>query len=89
MHTVDVEKGISIYSISIWQAIRLIQACVDVLSSNGWLSPALSAMELAQMMTQAMWSKDSFLKQLPHFTSDIIKRCTEKVRQSLLITKTV
>jgi hypothetical protein len=36
-------------------------------------------MELAQMVTQAMWSKDSYLKQLPHFTSDIIKRCTEKV----------
>jgi pre-mRNA-splicing helicase BRR2 len=36
-------------------------------------------MELAQMVTQAMWSKDSYLKQLPHFTPDIIKRCTEKV----------
>lgn len=61
------------------QAIRLIQACVDVLSSNGWLSPALAAMELAQMVTQAMWSKDSYLRQLPHFTSEHIKRCTEKV----------
>lgn len=61
------------------KAIRLIQACVDVLSSSGWLSPAVAAMELAQMVTQAMWSKDSYLKQLPHFTSDIIKRCTEKV----------
>lgn len=60
------------------KAIRLIQACVDVLSSNGWLSPAVAAMELAQMVTQAMWSKDSYLKQLPHFTSDIIKRCQEK-----------
>jgi pre-mRNA-splicing helicase BRR2 len=59
------------------KAIRLIQACVDVLSSNGWLSPALTAMELAQMVTQAMWSKDSYLKQLPHFTGDIIKKCTE------------
>ena len=35
-----------------------------VLSSNGWLSPAIAAMELAQMVTQAMWSKDSYLKQL-------------------------
>jgi pre-mRNA-splicing helicase BRR2 len=56
---------------------------VDVLSSNGWFSPALAAMELAQMMTQAMWSKDSSLKQLPHFTSDLIKRCTEKVCMTL------
>jgi pre-mRNA-splicing helicase BRR2 len=60
------------------KAVRLIQACVDVLSSNGWLSPAVAAMELAQMVTQAMWSKDSYLKQLPHFTQDIVKRCTEK-----------
>lgn len=60
------------------KAIRLIQACVDVLSSNGWLSPAVAAMELAQMVTQAMWSKDSYLKQLPYFTQDIIKRCTDK-----------
>uniref|UniRef100_A0A672R3C1 Activating signal cointegrator 1 complex subunit 3 n=1 Tax=Sinocyclocheilus grahami TaxID=75366 RepID=A0A672R3C1_SINGR len=62
------------------KAVRLIQACVDVLSSNGWLSPALAAMELAQMVTQAMWSKDSYLKQLPHFTSEHIKRCMDKVR---------
>lgn len=32
--------------------MRLVQACVDVLSSNGWLSPALAAMELAQMVCQ-------------------------------------
>lgn len=61
------------------KAIRLIQACVDVLSSNGWLSPALAAMELAQMVTQAMWKKDSYLKQLPHFTTEIVKRCNERV----------
>ena len=50
-----------------------------MLSSNGWLSPALAAMELAQMVTQAMWNKDSYLKQLPHFGGDLIKKCTEKV----------
>ena len=53
------------------KAIRLIQACVDVLSSNGWLSPAIAAMELAQMVTQAMWSKDAYLKQLPHFNKEV------------------
>jgi pre-mRNA-splicing helicase BRR2 len=31
------------------------------------------------MIIQSMWSKDSYLKQLPHFTNDIIQRCTEKV----------
>ncbi|XP_016314696.1 U5 small nuclear ribonucleoprotein 200 kDa helicase-like [Sinocyclocheilus anshuiensis] len=65
------------------KAVRLIQACVDVLSSNGWLSPALAAMELAEMVTQAMWSKDSYLKQLPHFTSEHIKRCTDKGVESI------
>ncbi|XP_071827411.1 U5 small nuclear ribonucleoprotein 200 kDa helicase-like isoform X1 [Apostichopus japonicus] len=65
------------------KALRLIQACVDVLSSNGWLSPALAAMELAQMVTQAMWNKDSYLKQLPHFDSDLIKRCMEKEVESI------
>ncbi|XP_019848948.1 PREDICTED: U5 small nuclear ribonucleoprotein 200 kDa helicase-like [Amphimedon queenslandica] len=65
------------------KSVRLIQACVDVLSSNGWLSPALTAMELAQMVTQAMWSKDSYLKQLPHFSSNVIKRCTDKGVESV------
>lgn len=60
------------------RALRLIQACVDVLSSNGWLAPALSAMTLAQMVTQAMWSKDSYLKQLPHFSAETVARCEAK-----------
>ncbi|CAF3970139.1 unnamed protein product [Rotaria sp. Silwood2] len=60
------------------KAIRLIQACVDVLSSNGWSSSALIAMNLIQMVTQAMWNKDSYLKQIPHFTNEIIQRCIDK-----------
>jgi len=60
-------------------ATRLIHAIVDVISSNGWLHPAIAAMELSQMLTQAMWFRDSQLKQLPSFTDELIERCTQKV----------
>jgi len=60
------------------KSLRLVQACVDVISSNGWLSPAMAAMELSQMITQALWARDSYLKQLPHFSSELIERCKSK-----------
>jgi len=59
-------------------AIRLISACVDVLASNGWLNPALAAMELAQNLTQAVWNKDSYLRQLPHFSVEMVTKCRAK-----------
>jgi len=58
-------------------ATRLLQAMVDVISSNGWLNLALLAMEVSQMVTQGMWERDSMLLQLPHFTKDLAKRCVE------------
>jgi pre-mRNA-splicing helicase BRR2 len=56
-------------------SISLIQAIVDVISSNGWLKPALAAMELSQMVVQGLWNKDNVLMQIPHFTKEIIQRC--------------
>ncbi|XP_010425675.1 PREDICTED: DExH-box ATP-dependent RNA helicase DExH12-like isoform X2 [Camelina sativa] len=58
-------------------ATRLLQAMVNVISSNGWLNLALLAMEVSQMVTQGMWEQDSMLLQLPHFTEDLAKRCQE------------
>jgi len=58
-------------------ATRLLQAMVDVISSNGCLNLALLAMEVSQMVTQGMWDRDSMLLQLPHFTKDLAKRCHE------------
>ena len=55
----------------------MVKACVDVLSSSGWLNPALAAMEMCQMITQGMWDRDSLLLQLPHFTKDLAERCKE------------
>jgi len=64
----DMEKAVL-------KATRLTQACVDVLSSNGWLTPAIHAMELSQMLTQAMHIGDHTLKQLPHCNADLLERC--------------
>jgi len=59
------------------EGVTLIQAIVDVVSSNGWLKPALAAMELSQMLIQGLWNKDHPLKQIPHFDEDIVNRCLE------------
>jgi pre-mRNA-splicing helicase BRR2 len=48
------------------RAPQLLQAVVDVISSSSWLAPALAAMELSQMIVQAMWDSDPVFKQLPH-----------------------
>jgi pre-mRNA-splicing helicase BRR2 len=48
---------------------------VDVISSNGWLNPAIAAMELIQMVTQGLWEHDFVLLQLPHFTKELAKKC--------------
>ncbi|KAK7272679.1 hypothetical protein RJT34_29429 [Clitoria ternatea] len=58
-------------------ANRLLQAMVDVISSNGWLDLAILAMEVSQMVTQGIWERDSMLLQLPHFTKDLVKKCQE------------
>jgi pre-mRNA-splicing helicase BRR2 len=57
------------------ESLNLIQAVVDVISSSGWLKPALAAMELSQMIVQGLWNKDHVLKQIPHFSDEIIERC--------------
>jgi len=56
-------------------ATRLLQAMVDVLSSSGFLAPALAVMEMSQMVTMGMWNTDSPLLQLPHFDKDMVARC--------------
>lgn len=51
---------------------------MDVIASSGWLHPALAAMEMGQMVTQALWDRDSPLLQLPHFSPELAARCAEK-----------
>jgi pre-mRNA-splicing helicase BRR2 len=58
-------------------SLKLIQAFVDVISSQGWLRPAIASMELSQMVVQGQWDKDSILMQIPHFTKDLAQKCNQ------------
>uniref|UniRef100_A0A7S2XFJ4 Helicase ATP-binding domain-containing protein n=1 Tax=Lotharella oceanica TaxID=641309 RepID=A0A7S2XFJ4_9EUKA len=58
-------------------AVRLLQAIVDVISSGGWLEPALAAMELSQMIVQGMWSNESVLLQIPHMTKEVASKAAK------------
>lgn len=58
------------------KVLNLLSACVDVLSSEGHLN-AMNAMEMSQMVVQAMWDRDSPLKQIPHFGPEAVKAATD------------
>jgi pre-mRNA-splicing helicase BRR2 len=58
------------------KVLGLLSATVDVLSSDGHIN-AMNAMEMSQMVVQAMWDRDSPLKQIPHFTPEVIKAANE------------
>lgn len=47
-------------------SVELLTAMVDVILSGGWLKPAIAAIELCQMLIQAVWDSDSSLMQLAH-----------------------
>ncbi len=54
------------------KVLNLLSASVDVLSSEGHIN-AMNAMEMSQMVVQAMWDRDSPLKQIPHFSPEVVK----------------
>jgi pre-mRNA-splicing helicase BRR2 len=58
------------------KVLSLLSACVDILASEGHMN-AMNAMEMSQMVVQAMWDRDSPLKQIPHFGPEVIKVANE------------
>jgi len=56
------------------QAIRILQAMIDVTSDAGWLRTALSTMNLMQMIMQGRMITESSLLTLPHITRDHVNK---------------
>lgn len=59
-------------------SVHLLKAMVDVISSGGWLKPAIAAIELCQMLIQGVWDSDSALMQLPHIDRERASLLKEK-----------
>ena len=70
--TSRVSKIIVYFGSRLHKILNLLSACVDVLSSEGHLN-AMNAMEMSQMVVQAMWDRDSPLKQIPHFGPEVVQ----------------
>ncbi|XP_017877585.1 activating signal cointegrator 1 complex subunit 3 [Ceratina calcarata] len=52
------------------QAIRIIQAMIDIVAEHGWLASTLMIINLLQMIIQARWIHESPLITLPHVNSE-------------------
>jgi activating signal cointegrator complex subunit 3 len=48
------------------QAIRILQAMIDVAAESGWLSTTLQIQNIMQMIIQARWTNESSILILPH-----------------------
>ena len=54
------------------QAIRILQAMMDVAAEGGWLATTLRIQQLLQMVIQAVWYDDPSVLILPHFDPMIL-----------------
>lgn len=55
------------------QAIRIMQAMIDLCADQGWLSTVLQIIMLLQMVVQGRWYYDSPLLLLPGVTEEKLK----------------
>ena len=62
------------------QAIRIMQAMIDVCADEGWLFTVLQIIILMQMVVQGRWYYDSPLLQLPKVNEDLLQKFVMKSR---------
>ena len=56
------------------KSMHLIEAMLELSSQMRWLQTTKFIIQFSQLVTQGLWVKDSGLLQIPHFTSQEVKR---------------
>jgi activating signal cointegrator complex subunit 3 len=56
------------------QSIRVLQGMIDVAAYKGNLQTTLNLIHLMQMMIQGQWLDQSVLRNVPHFTDEIVRK---------------
>ncbi|CCD23263.1 ATP-dependent RNA helicase BRR2 NDAI_0B02280 [Naumovozyma dairenensis CBS 421] len=59
------------------KSLQLVNSIIDILSGEGCLN-ATTAMDISQMIVQAIWDVDNPLRQIPFFDDNILAKCAEK-----------
>jgi hypothetical protein len=65
------------------QAVRVLQAMVDVCATAGWLETTLQVMTLAQMVSQGRYDSDSTLLNLPGMNNSLLTALAKKKVENL------
>jgi len=65
------------------QAIRILQAMIDIAAENGWLTTTLNIMSLTQLIVQGCWETVNPILLLPKVPPKLSEVCEEKKVASL------
>lgn len=65
------------------QALRILQAMVDVTAESGWLNTTLKVIQLNQMIVQGRWLTDSQFTNLPNCSEKLIANLWDQGIQTL------
>mmetsp|Transcript_27154 Transcript_27154/g.108744 ORF Transcript_27154/g.108744 Transcript_27154/m.108744 type:complete len:759 (-) Transcript_27154:2226-4502(-) len=58
-------------------SMRLCEAMLELSQSHRWLQTTVTIIDFMQYLTQALWTKDHPLQQLPHFTSKEVQHAVK------------
>ena len=65
------------------QAVRIIQAMIDVAAEAGWLATTIKIQNLLQMVVQGRWITESSLLCLPHFEQYMARRIQKATKNKV------